>query len=66
MKMGRTGLSKEDFIKHCKRGDDIRRRGIDNFNKLVNDPEENMKAMEELERRKAANMDALRSYGFKV
>ena len=66
LETGRTGITKESFDEWWEDEKRILSKQIDIFSKLINDPEENMKAMEELERRKAANMDALRSYGFKV
>ena len=66
MKMGLTGWTQEDFEKWCKSELETQQRQLDIFDKLLNDPEEHAKGMEELEKRKMNNIEALRTYGFEI
>ena len=64
IEIGKIKFTQKDFEKRNILQQEAIQKQVNNFDMLINDPEENKKAMEELERRKNANMDALRGYGF--
>ena len=66
MKIGRSGLSMEDYEKNREDRKRGMERQINIFEKMVNDPEEHQKVMEEIERRKIFNIEILRNYGIDI
>ena len=66
MKIGRNGFTIEEYERDREDGRNIMERQINTFKKMVNDPEEHQRVMEEIEKRKIANIEILRNYGIDI
>ena len=66
MKEGKCGLTQQEFEEECERGKKFRLQQIGLRDKMQKDPESNAKVTAELERRKTANIEILRSYGLSI
>lgn len=66
MEQGVNGYTSEEYEKRLQRADAVLQREISPIENVLNDPELLAKYTAELERRKAANTELLRSYGLDV
>ena len=66
MKIGRNGFTMEEYEIDKEKGRKRMECQINTFKKMINDSEEHRKLMEEIERRKAFNIEILRNYGIDI
>ena len=62
----KPGYSQEEYEQQCRRGDEVIEREITAIKEILTTPELLKKYMEEMERRKAANLEIFRSYGLDI
>ena len=66
MKIGISGFTMEEYERNREDRKQGMERQINTFKKMVNDPEEHQMVMEEIEKRKAFNIEILRNYGIDI
>ena len=66
MKIGKSGYTEEEFEKDRVRREQAMLKQIKNFESLVNESEWKLKVAEEMNRRKKANQEILRSFGLEI
>ena len=66
IEIGKNGMTKEELEWEREEGKIYLQEDIEQFQFLMNDPEQYARIMQELERRKAENTQRLREYGFEV